>query len=131
MRHSLYRSKLQQGKNIRNAPEINKKILITARKNEFFPRIQNIITSDLKFKLIISRCSCPEVFCKKGVLRNLAKFTSQENTCARVSFLINLQADFIKKQTLTQVFFPLNLVKFLRTPFITEYFRWLLLNIQM
>ena len=97
----------------------------------FFPRIQNIITSDLKFKLIISRGSCPEVFCKKGVLRNFAKFTSQENTCARVSFLINLQADFIKKQTLTQVFFPLNLVKFLRTPFITEYFRWLLLNIQM
>ena len=30
------------------------------------------------------------MFCKKGVLRNFAQFT--ENTCARVSFLIRLQA---------------------------------------
>ena len=29
---------------------------------------------------------------------------SQENTCARVSFLIKLQATFIKKDTLAQVF---------------------------
>ena len=36
------------------------------------------------------RSSRPEKFCKKGVLRNFAKF--QENTCARVSFLIKLQA---------------------------------------
>ena len=33
----------------------------------------------------------------------------QENTCARVSFLIKLQA------------FPINFVKFLRTPFLTEH----------
>ena len=32
----------------------------------------------------------PDVFCKKGVLRNFVN--SQENTCARVSFLIKLQA---------------------------------------
>ena len=32
----------------------------------------------------------PEVFCKKGVLRNVSKL--QENTCARFSFLIKLQA---------------------------------------
>ena len=31
-----------------------------------------------------------DVFCKKGVLRNFVN--SQENTCARVSFLIKLQA---------------------------------------
>ena len=30
------------------------------------------------------------MFCEKGVLRNFAKFTG--NTCARVSFLIKLQA---------------------------------------
>ena len=36
------------------------------------------------------RSSLPEVFYKKGVLRNFAKIT--ENTCARVSFLIELQA---------------------------------------
>ena len=53
----------------------------------------------------IYRGSHPEVFYKKGVLRNFAKFTG--NTCARVSFLIKLQAsacNFIKKETLTQVF---------------------------
>ena len=39
----------------------------------------------------------PEVFYKKGILRNFAKFTG--NTCARVSC-----AYFIKKEALTQVF---------------------------
>ena len=42
---------------------------------------------------------------RKGVLRKFAKFT--RNTCARVSFLIKLQAsafNFIKKETLAQVF---------------------------
>ena len=36
------------------------------------------------------RSSRPKVFCKKGVLRNFAN--SEENTCARVSLLIKLQA---------------------------------------
>ena len=36
----------------------------------------------------------PEVFCRKGVLRNLQN--SQENTCARVSFLKKLQKVFKK-----------------------------------
>ena len=44
------------------------------------------------------RSSRPEVFLK--ISQN-----SQENTCARVSFLIKLQAcNFIKKETLAQVF---------------------------
>ena len=43
---------------------------------------------------------------------------SHENTCVRVSLLINLQAyNFIKKETLTQVF-PVNFAKFLITPFL-------------
>ena len=41
-------------------------------------------------KMLISRSSRPKVFCKKGILRNFAKFT--ENTYARVSFLMKLQA---------------------------------------
>ena len=53
-----------------------------------------------------SRSRRPEVLCKEGVLRNFAKFTG--NTCARVSFLIKLQAEevcnFIKKGTLAQAF---------------------------
>ena len=54
---------------------------------------------------------------------------SQESTCARVSFLIKLQAEacnFIKKETLARCF-PVNFAKFLRTPFPTEHLRWLLL----
>ena len=36
----------------------------------------------------VDKSSHPEVFCKKGALRNFAKFTG--NTCVRVSFLIKL-----------------------------------------
>ena len=50
------------------------------------------------------RCSV-----RKDVLRN-----SQENTCARVSFLI---------KRLWHRFFPVNFVKFLWTPFLTEHLR--------
>ena len=49
---------------------------------------------------VVLRCSVKKVFLK--ISQNL-----QENTCARVSFLIKLQAPactFIKKETLTQVF---------------------------
>ena len=43
----------------------------------------------------------PEMFYKKGVLKNFVKFT--ENTCTRVSFLTKLEAcDFIKKETLAR-----------------------------
>ena len=50
------------------------------------------------------------------------------------SFLIKLQAsacDFIKKEALTQVFFPVNFAKFLRTAFLTENLHWLLLPWQL
>ena len=57
---------------------------------------------------------------------------SQENNCARVSFLIKLQAlacNFIKKGALTQVF-SCEFLQNLRTPFVTEHLRWLLLLIE-
>ena len=76
----------------------------------------------------INRGSRPEVFCEKGLLKNIAKI--KENTCVRVSFLANLQAsgcNFIKEETLAQVF-SLNFAKFLRIAFLTEHLRWLLLN---
>ena len=49
---------------------------------------------------VIQRCSVKRVFLE--ISQKL-----QENTCARVSFLIKLQAlgNFIKKQTVAQVFF--------------------------
>ena len=51
-----------------------------------------------------SRSSRPVVFCEKVFLR--ISQNSQENTCARASFLIKLQSacNFIKKETLVQVF---------------------------
>ena len=52
---------------------------------------------------------------KKIILEN-----SQENPCARVSFLIKLQL----KKRLRQSYFPVNIWKFLRTPFFIPHFRW-------
>ena len=49
------------------------------------------------------RSSRPDAFCKKGILRNLAKFT-EKHLCQSL-FSIKLQAcNFIKKKTLAQVF---------------------------
>ena len=50
---------------------------------------------------------------------------SQENTCARVSFLIKLQVSGLRPATLLKMrhwnrCFPVNFVKFLRTPFYIE-----------
>ena len=54
---------------------------------------------------------------------------SQKNSCARVSFLIELQADVAGWDFGTGVFlcFTVNFAKFLRSPFITEHIRRLLL----
>ena len=52
------------------------------------------------------RSSCPEVFCKKGVIRNFAKFPGK-HLCQSLFFLTKLQTDtcnFIKKDALAQVF---------------------------
>ena len=53
----------------------------------------------------------------------------QENTGVRASFLIKLQAwpATLLKKRLWHRCFPVNFVKFLRTPFLTEYLQWLLL----
>ena len=59
----------------------------------------------------MDRSSRREVFCKKGVLRNFTKFTGK-HLC----------------QSLWHRCFPVNFVKFLRTPFLKENLWWLLLN---
>ena len=64
-----------------------------------------------KFLEAVARCSAKMVFLE--ISQN-----SQENSCARVSFLIKLQAKC----------FPVNFVKFLRAPFLKEHLRWLFLN---
>ena len=60
---------------------------------------------------VAQRCSVKKVFLE--ISQN-----SLENTCARVSFLIKLHRCF-----------PANFAKFLRTPFLTEHLRWLLLSV--
>ena len=56
---------------------------------------------------------------------------SQENTCTTVSlFLIKLPATLLKKR-LWYRYFPVNFAKFLRTPFLTEPLRWLLLKLKV
>ena len=71
------------------------------------------------------RCSV-----KNGVLKNFTVFTGK-HLCWSL-LLIKLQAcNFVKKETLAQVFCvftPVNFVKFLRTPFLKEHLRWLFLN---
>ena len=57
---------------------------------------------------------------------------SQENTCARASLLVKLQAkvgNFIKKRSCFLVF-PMNFAKFGRTPFLKKHLWWLLLVLQ-
>ena len=72
------------------------------------------------FVFVLVRSSCPEVFCKKGALRDFAKFTGK-HLCQSLFF-----NKFLKKR-LWHMFFHVNFVKFLRTPFLTEHLRWLLL----
>ena len=63
---------------------------------------------------LITRCS-PELLCKKVILE--ISRNSQENTCARDSFLIKLQVSGLKtvtllKKNLCHKCFPVNFGKF-------------------
>ena len=80
---------------------------------------------------VARRCSVKKLFLE--ISQN-----SHENTCARVSFWIKLDvfdlslrpANFLWKR-LWHRCFPVNFVKFLRTPFLTEYLRWLILIFEL
>ena len=61
------------------------------------------------------RSSRPEVFCKKGVLKNFTKFTGK-HLCKSPFFNITLL-----KKRLWHRCFPVNFVKFLRTSFFLEH----------
>ena len=75
------------------------------------------------------RSSNPEVLCKKAVLE--VSQNSQKNKCARVSFLIKLQARGLQLYLKRDWYgcFPVNFAKFSRTSFFIEYLWWMLLNI--
>ena len=91
----------------------------------------NLLLMKQKHKncIIMRRCtyrsSRPEVFCKKGVLKNSQN--SQKNTFARASLLIKFQAapaTLLKKRPWHRCF-PKNFAKFLRTHFFIEHLCWL------
>ena len=73
------------------------------------------VDSKISFQAIyiqVSRNSRPEVFCKKGFLRNFAKFTGK-HLCQRL--FIN---ETLFKKSLWHRCFPINFAKFLRAPFL-------------
>ena len=73
----------------------------------------------------IPRSSHQRCSMKKGVRRNLTKFT--ESTCARIPFLSLRPATLLKKR-LRRRCFPANFVKFLRTSLLQNNSGQLLLN---
>ena len=68
--------------------------------------------------MIRVRSSRPEVFYKNGVLRNFAKFTVK-HLCLRLFFnkVAGLWSETLLKKNLCHGCFPVNFLKFLRTPF--------------
>ena len=75
------------------------------------------------------RSSRPDVFCKKDVLRNFAKFTGK-HLCQILCFakVAGLTPATLLKKRLWHRCFPVNFAKFLIAPFLTEHLRWLLLS---
>ena len=73
----------------------------------------------------------PEVFCKKDVLKNFAKFTGR-HLCQSLFFnkVAGLRSATLFKKRLWHRRLPVNFAKFLKKPLLTEHFRWLLLAFQ-
>ena len=76
----------------------------------------------------LMRSSRPEVFYKKGVLRNFAKYTGKQ-LCQSLFFnkVADLSLATLLKKRLWHRCFPDNFAKFRRTFFLAEHLRWLLL----
>ena len=76
------------------------------------------------------RSSRPEVFCKKGVIRNFAKFPGK-HLCQRLFFnkVAGLWPVTLLSKKLWHGCFPVNFVKLLRTPFSIGHLWWLLLKV--
>ena len=75
------------------------------------------------FGLNCDRSSRSEVFCKKAVIRNVAKLIGK-HLCHILFFN---KVSFLLKKRLWHRCFPVNFAKFLRIPFLTELLWYLLL----
>ena len=89
---------------------------------DMFQQVVKIAISKQVFTMSKQRGSRPDMFCKKGVLRNFVKFTGK-HLCQNLFFntAVGLRLAWHRC-------FPVNFAKFLRTPFIIEHLWWLLLN---
>ena len=76
----------------------------------------------------LTKSNRPEVFCKKGALKNFAKFTGK-HLCQSPFFseVTGLRSATLLKNSLCHGCFPVNFEKFLRAPFLEEHLRWLLM----
>ena len=78
---------------------------------------------DRSTEAVAPRCSVKKVFLE--ISQN-----SQENTCAKFSFLLKAMAcNFIKKETLPQVF-SCEFCEICKNAFLKEHLRWLLLEVR-
>ena len=80
-------------------------------QNKFVSNKCIISSFKLTVFILFYKSSGPEMFCKKGVLRNFAKFTGKQ-MC---------QSHFLTKKRLLHKGFPLNFAKFLGTSFFMEH----------
>ena len=79
----------------------------------------------------MDRSSRPEMFCKKGVLRNFTELTGKILFQSLFFYkLAGLRPATLLTKRLWHRRFPVNFAKFLRTFYLTEHLRWLLLNEQ-
>ena len=76
------------------------------------------------------RSSRQEVFCEEGILRNFTTFTGK-HLCQSLFLnkVAGLRPATLLKKRLWHRCFPVNFVKFLRTPFLIEHLWWLLQNV--
>ena len=109
-------------------PKLHKKLtcvmLVYSSQTTFYGKIiYNFVW------IYLARSSHPEVFCKKDVFRNIAKLKGKH---LYQSLFFDKVASFrpatLLKRRLCYWCFPVNFVKFLRTPFSTENLRWLPLS---
>ena len=94
-----------------------------------FRQNKEVLKKTYSFTVRIIFSKCFYLFCEKGVLE--ISQNSHENTCARVpSFnkVAVLKPVNLLRKRLWHRCFPVNVANFLRTPFVTEQLRWLLLG---
>ena len=90
-------------------------------KSFFCAMLSQTYLDNIQYTIFLCGSSRPEVFCKKGVLKNFTKFT-EKHLCQ--SLFLNKDAALrpvtLLKKRLWHRYFPVNFAKFLRAPFLTE-----------